>query len=133
MMTEIDRDTDVDLTDFFAAAKRESPEMSSELMGRMRQDADQVQNGFSAAPPDRPVTSGLFRGLRDVLGGWPAMAGLATACTAGVWLGVSPPDALPDTFVISSLLVENIDMFDADGLTTGWNEYSAFNESSVVE
>lgn len=31
-----------------------------------------------------------------VLGGWPAMGGLAAACAAGVWIGVAPPDFLPD-------------------------------------
>jgi hypothetical protein len=133
MMTEFDKDSQDDLAEFFEAAKRQSPDLPAGLAERILQDADQVQEGYVIHAQNRPATSGLFHGLRDVLGGWPAVAGLMTACTAGVWLGFAPPDSLPDAFVISSLIQDNIDMFDADGLTTGWNEYSAFNEGSVVE
>ncbi len=133
MMTDSDKDTRDDLAGFFAAAKRERYDLPDGLTGRILHDARQVQDGFVADLANRPTAPGLLRSLRDVLGGWPAMAGLLTACTAGVWLGYSPPDALPDAFVISTLSQENIDMFDADGLTTGWIEYNAFNENSIVE
>ncbi|MFT4959488.1 MAG: hypothetical protein ACI92Z_000563 [Paracoccaceae bacterium] len=132
-MNDFDRGSHDDLDDLFAAAKRDTHDVPAGLMARMLNDAGQVQDGFDADIPARAAAPGLFRGLHEMLGGWPAMAGLMTACTAGIWLGFSPPDALPDAFVLSGLLQEDLDMFDADGLTAGWVEYSSFIEGSIAE
>ena len=141
-MTDFDKDTRDDLpgdipadipselNSFFAAAKRETDDLSAGLMERILFDAKQVQEGIVVGVPDRPAAQGLFSGLSDLLGGWPAMAGLMTACTAGVWLGFSPPEALPDVFIVSSQLVENIDILDVDGLGANWNN---FTESAISE
>jgi len=91
---------DVGLDAFFAAAREETIMMPVGLAERMRADAAMVQAGF-----DRPLSSegarpsapgGLLSQLWGALGGWPALSGMAVACAAGVWLGVSPPNFLPD-------------------------------------
>jgi hypothetical protein len=33
----------------------------------------------------------LWARLFDMLGGWPAVSGLAAATVAGIWVGVAPP------------------------------------------
>ncbi|MGD9864338.1 MAG: hypothetical protein AB7S99_14100 [Pseudodonghicola sp.] len=83
---------------FFAAARAERNEMPVGLAERMRADAAMVQAGFARPPtPVRPGRgTGLLGQLWSTLGGWPALSGLAAACAAGVWLGVSPPNFLPD-------------------------------------
>lgn len=125
-MTDFDKDIRDDLERFFTAAKRESDDLSAGLTAQILQDAERVQEGFIIGLPDRPAAQGVFLGLRDLLGGWPAMAGLMTACTAGVWLGFTSPDG----FIISSQLTENIDILDGTGLGADWNDYT---ESSIAE
>ncbi|MGE4325297.1 MAG: hypothetical protein AB7E21_04205 [Pseudodonghicola sp.] len=91
---------DVGLDAFFAAARQETIIMPVGLAERMRADAAMVQAGFA-----RPLVAdgiansgsgGLLSQLWGALGGWPALSGMAVACAAGVWLGVSPPNFLPD-------------------------------------
>lgn len=133
IMTDFESETQGDLGGIFAAAKREIHDLPIGLMDRILVDANTVQEGFVVVLPDRAASSGLFRGLRDMLGGWPAMAGLTVACATGIWLGVSPPDALPDPFEIAGLLQDDLDMFDADGLTAGWIERRASLDGGITE
>ena len=35
-----------------------------------------------------------------MLGGWPAVAGLAAASVCGLWLGINPPQGLSDTAAV---------------------------------
>lgn len=83
---------------FFAAARAERIEMPVGLAERMRADAAMVQAGFAPplAPPQPGRAPGLLMQLWSALGGWPALSGMAVACAAGIWLGVSPPNFLPD-------------------------------------
>lgn len=83
------------LDDAFQASLDAAPQPDAGLMARVLADAEAVQRGFTAPAP-RPVQAGIWQDLMAVLGGWRAMAGLATAAVAGVWLGVSPPGILPD-------------------------------------
>lgn len=84
------------------AARRDapdvSPDVSPELLARILADAETVQEGFAAAPPHRarPAPAGVLQQISAALGGWPALAGLATASVAGLWLGISPPEGLSD-------------------------------------
>ncbi|MCM2560752.1 hypothetical protein M8756_03190 [Lutimaribacter sp. EGI FJ00015] len=85
------------LDGFFDAARKTAPAPSAELLARVLDDAQATQAAAgqvamaSAVVTPRPTR---LRQLVDLLGGWPAMAGLATAGVAGLWLGISPPAAL---------------------------------------
>ena len=132
-MTMTDFDTQDNLDGLFAAAKEQTHDLPTGLKERILNDAGQVQDGFNTGLPTRSVMPSLFQGLRDLLGGWPGIAGLMTACTAGIWLGFSPPNVLPDALVISGFLQEDLDMYVADGLAAGWIEYSLFTENQFAE
>ena len=79
---------------YFEAARAETAAPSTELMARVLSDAHAVQDGLMPSP-DKGMArlAGLRRAFRAV-GGWPAMAGLASATVAGVWIGATQPDAL---------------------------------------
>lgn len=85
---------DPNLDDFFAASRDVPLAPADDFMARLTAQALAEQP--VAGPRHSPSVWGQ---LRAVLGGWAGMAGLATACAAGVWLGVAPPaglDALLD-------------------------------------
>ncbi len=83
------------LDNFFHAEKSDPATPSNALMARVLADAEAEQARFAPVVRAR-VTPGRWQEFLRALGGWPAMAGLATATVAGVWLGVSPPGILPD-------------------------------------
>ena len=83
-----------DLDAFFAAARREVPAPSEALMARVLVDALAAQPAPRAAV--RTPRPGLWTQLREAMGGWPAMGGLATAGVVGLWIGISPPAAVTD-------------------------------------
>ncbi|MCH2168069.1 MAG: hypothetical protein MK107_10125 [Oceanicola sp.] len=88
---------DVDLDIFFDAARSAQPEPSPELMARVLDDALAMQppaQPLAARPAPSVPTRSWLGTLLDTLGGWPAAASLATATLAGVWIGISPPDAV---------------------------------------
>ena len=79
----------------FAAARAAAPVPGVALMDRILADADAVQR--LAALPPRPAKAAVrpsrrrFAALADLsalLGGWPALSGMATAAAAGVWIGL---------------------------------------------
>jgi len=76
------------LDDLFALAQANAAVPSDDLMARILADADAVQ----AATPE-PKQS-LWRGLFDIIGGWPSVGGLAMAGVTGVWFGIAPPATL---------------------------------------
>ena len=69
---------------------------SADLMARIVADADAVAEAREASiePGARSRPRGRMRALLVAIGGWPAMAGLATATVAGVWIGYASPDTL---------------------------------------
>ncbi|MEQ8902651.1 MAG: hypothetical protein RID11_16895 [Roseovarius sp.] len=78
---------------FFEAARGHAPTPSPDLLARVLADAEATQQ-----PARLPSTSeGLVVRLYRLLGGWPAMAGLATAALTGIWIGTALPEGLIGT------------------------------------
>ncbi|WP_299678993.1 hypothetical protein [uncultured Roseobacter sp.] len=87
-MKKPDRDTGGDaLEAFFEAARAAPPQVPKALMARVLEDAQEAQ---------APVRVPIWTRLGEVLGGWQGLSGLAAATCAGLWIGWSPPQALPD-------------------------------------
>lgn len=83
------------LDDFFEAGRADAPMPDAALMARVLADADaQTAARAASAQPRESWLRAVLRGL----GGWPTVAGLATATAAGVWIGVALPD-VTSTFV----------------------------------
>lgn len=85
-MTGDDHD-DRALDAFFEAARHSPPAPTDALLARVMADAASMQ---AAAESPMPRRTAMPR-LRDLVGGWPAMAGLATAALAGLWIGTGLP------------------------------------------
>lgn len=79
----------------FCALKTRATPPGDDLMARVLADADAVQAEILAPP--RSVRKPFTVRFMAFIGGWPSMAGLATAGLAGVWIGVSQPAALVQT------------------------------------
>lgn len=99
-MTDANRKDELELERFFAAARAMPAEPSDTLMARVLEDALTAQTGFVSSrtalgAPDG--NAGFWGSIWAALGGWPAMAGLATAVAAGVVIGVSPALGLGET------------------------------------
>ena len=82
------------LENLFQAARQRRGVVPKDLMARMISDASKVQGNRFASEfyPKRPILSVIV----GILGGWRGVGGLATACAAGVWIGLAPPAFLPD-------------------------------------
>ncbi len=134
MTAEFEKDLDRDLEIFFEAARKDRGDASPDLLSRVLADAYAEQDAQAEAVPTSSVAPrtadtsrslrGVFAGLFDAIGGWPAVAGLATAAMAGVWIGYNPPavfDTLAMDFMESSYGVSlgaalpEYDAFLADG------------------
>jgi hypothetical protein len=81
------------LDDLFAQARETAPAPSDDLMARVLADAGMAQPVAGAPDVVRP---GLGARLLDMIGGWPAVSGLAAATVAGIWVGVAPPSSVED-------------------------------------
>lgn len=78
------------LDGFFEAARAQPPAPSSDLMARVHGDAlAQIERNTRSAPPARSL------GQR-VMALWPVWSGCVPAALTGIWLGMNPPDLLPD-------------------------------------
>lgn len=77
---------------FFEAARSQAPAPSPDLLARVLAEAEAMQ----AAPPHpAPAPRPRFAArLYRLLGGWPAMAGLASAVLTGIWIGTALPEGL---------------------------------------
>ncbi len=97
-----------------------SREPDAGLMARVSADAARAPS-IPVPPPAR----GIFAQLGEVIGGWPAMGGLAIAGVAGLWVGVAPPASVEDvaaTFFGTTETVtlwDGIDILAEDGLIDG--------------
>ena len=102
MTTDIDKHTEQQLEVFFRSLEAESGEQSPDLMARVLADAYDEQDLLAAKALEGELTvapaprRGFLRNLLDAIGGWPAVAGLATATVAGIWIGYNPPAAFDD-------------------------------------
>lgn len=98
------------LNALFDQARSEKSEIPEGLRARILADASlcrqqqQVQNRQNVAPaPVRAALAGVFdrslnaaRQFLRAVGGWPAMGGMVAATVAGVWIGLAPPEFVPD-------------------------------------
>jgi len=97
-MTEIDKDKDGAALEPWFAAMREAGNAApgDDLVARVLADAGERHPlpALAIRRSDRPGWRVRLRAVMDELGGWPAVAGLATSALAGVWIGVAAPDPL---------------------------------------
>lgn len=106
MTADFAKETDQELEAFFKALGDEPEEVSPDLLERVLADAYDAQDllaveAFVEPQPEPAERSrGLLGSLLDTIGGWPAVAGLATATVAGVWIGYNPPAAF-DTLTLT--------------------------------
>jgi hypothetical protein len=111
-------DDDLDL--LFSQARETRHAMPSYLAARMVQDATAIQAELNHAPKSAQAHhhSGFWAQVQQTLGGWAGLSGLATACAAGVWIGLAPPDFLPDPVELVLQQQMETDLFQETGLGT---------------
>ena len=80
-MTRDNREPDLEA--FFEAARMHSPDLPDRVRARILTDAETVM-------PAR-VRRAPWAQLRELLGGWYGLGGVATAGLVGLWIGVAPP------------------------------------------
>ncbi|MDA5094115.1 hypothetical protein O2N63_08430 [Aliiroseovarius sp. KMU-50] len=85
-----DAKLDTELEAFFEAGCAASPVPSDALMAAIVEDAQthQPTSQTVAAPAQR---RSFWREFLSQIGGWPSVAGMATATIAGVWIGFADP------------------------------------------
>ncbi len=115
-MAMADTGKDMDLDGLFAQAREERLGLPESLQAAILADAAAVQAEWQAPEPEKPVRGGFWLQLRQAVGGWPALGGLAAASAAGLWIGFTGPEFLPDPLdlVTASAEVETVpyDNFD---------------------
>ncbi len=101
---------------FFEAGRADVLVPSADLLGRIVTDAE-----AQITPAETPVTRPrMFAGLIEAIGGWPTLAGMATAGVVGVWVGFSQPAGLDMVAqqlmgtADTSYLVDLVPAFSAD-------------------
>ncbi len=87
-----DKHDEFGLDAYFDAGRKAVTMPSGDLMARVLADAEAHQPKSSAPAP--VAQTGLFATLWSAIGGWPTLAGMATATLVGVWIGISPPAGL---------------------------------------
>ncbi|MCZ0811775.1 MAG: hypothetical protein ACQEVT_00785 [Pseudomonadota bacterium] len=96
-MSRIDDDIAA-LRGYFEAGRSHGAQPSGALLARVLADATQAQAAQAAmamSPGAEPARqAGLWQQVLRGLGGWPALAGLATATVAGIWIGFSPASGI---------------------------------------
>lgn len=110
-MTKPDED-DLFLEQFFEAARSDSASPSDGLMARVLADAEAVQDELQPGADTPALQPGVWAGLVAALGGWPAMAGLATATVAGLWFGAASPDLLDGVIGLGLSTEQSFDLGD---------------------
>jgi hypothetical protein len=100
----------------FGAARAARPDPSAALLARIAADAEAVAAELARQAAARPARGGFF-GWLPAIGGWPALAGLATATVAGVWIGYVQPD-LGSVTLIGTATDEGT--YDIGGLLPGY-------------
>jgi hypothetical protein len=118
-MTErLDKETGAGLDAFFDAARAHPPAVPGDLLARVAADAAAVAADRARSAPVAAQPRG-WRGILSGIGGWPALAGLATATVAGVWIGYSAPD-LGSTLSSMALSDGAEASYDIGGLLPGY-------------
>ena len=104
--------TQTDLDKLLAEAALQKPSVPTDLMARVMIDATRVQPKVPTA-----LQQGVWASILDVIGGWPAVGGLAMASVAGLWIGVAPPVGLDAIAAVVLGSPETIDLFGEDMLS----------------
>ena len=116
MMTDDRQNDDAALEALFEHARATPPQVPAALTSRVLADA-------RAAQPV-PRRRG-WRALVHAIGGVPALGGLVSATVVGFWLGVAPPEAIPDLAGQLWLATDSataLDTADAQDMATfGWD------------
>lgn len=86
------------------------PDVPDALMSAVLRDA-------ALAMPRPAPRPGWREILMDMVGGWPAVGGMAAAGVAGLWLGIAPPVALETATVELFGTTETVDLFGPDPLS----------------
>ncbi len=124
-MTTMTDDKDIDLAAFFDAARADPPAMPGALSDRILADAHRVladEERLAQARRDAGKRPGLRAQLAAALGGWYGAGGLVAACAAGVWIGVAPPQGLPDPGSIWLASDTSWDIYETGGLWAAVSE-----------
>ncbi|MDF1727015.1 MAG: hypothetical protein P1U53_04605 [Sulfitobacter sp.] len=117
MMTEHDKISDAELELLFEEARAEPPRMPPGLMARVLAEAEIEQPALRGSG---------WRDWLSILGGAPGLGGLVTASAFGLWLGMAPPDALPD---VAGLFLDATGTETLEG-TELWNDGGWIAEES---
>lgn len=107
MTTDKGRDTgraeEGALAPWFEAGRDAPPEPGGDWLARMEAMALAEQPALRSAPERTAVPRPpLWREALRLLGGWPAVAGLAAACAAGIWIGVASPQGIADLLPVTA-------------------------------
>lgn len=78
---------DAFLDDIFRSARTDDPVPSDDLRARVQADAMAAM----VSPAVVPRSRSSWDAFAQLLGGWPALSGVAAAGVAGLWLGLAPP------------------------------------------
>ncbi|MEX0347863.1 MAG: hypothetical protein AB3N15_00425 [Paracoccaceae bacterium] len=106
-------ETDKDLEAFFAAARDRRDDMPDGLAARMMDDADRIQQDHLVVTDPVRSRPCLWDQLQSLLGGWAGMGGLVAASAAGVWIGLAPPEFLPDPAGLVFQQQEDLELFQS--------------------
>lgn len=87
-----DKLTEDELDALFHAAQHDPQAPSPEWLARVAADAER-ELAMSSRPVRQPS---LWEQISSALGGWQGFGGMAVACAAGLWIGISPPALLGD-------------------------------------
>lgn len=88
----------------------------SALTDRIVADALRVQAQAVPSTPDRTGAGSVWWQMVRLLGGWPALGGMAVACAAGVWIGFAAPALDPTGFSLFGSGADDIEMIDGYGV-----------------
>lgn len=105
------------LDDIFADVRKADVDVSPQLTARVLTDAAMTR---LPAPP----SVSFWAGLREAVGGWPAIGGVACAGVAGLWVGLAPP---------SSVETLAADMFGTTTSVSFIGDFDDFVEGTVTD
>lgn len=92
-MNQHDDEANAEVEALLGQAQHQSPDVPATLMARVLADAEKIRLDRVRAPLQDRAPKAWWS---DLFGGWQSVGGLVAATCAGVWIGVSPPDTLPD-------------------------------------
>jgi hypothetical protein len=114
-MTKARQNDDAALEALFEVDRAAPPEVPDALMQRVMADAVALQ---PAAP--RSVRKSILARMFDAVGRAPAIGGLVTATCVGFWLGVAPPDGVPDFGAVIMGVEQDVFVAELDGDAVIW-------------